>query len=130
MIPAPLCVRVSNRSPHPQLPQVNLKTAFNESMPEYTYQAGFSTVAGEWVTVDLPFAAFIAVKMGNELRGAPPLDASTVRSLGMVLSRFEFNGLPNAAAVEGPFRLEVQQVRGASVGSPTLTATKRLRIVT
>lgn len=48
--------------------------------------------------------------MGNELSDAPALDASLVSTLGMVLSRFEFNGLPNPRHREGPFRLEVQHM--------------------
>jgi len=90
--------------------KLNLKTSYNAAMPEYTYQAGFDTVDGEWTTIDLPFNSFVPVKMGNELSDAPALDASLVSTLGMVLSRFEFNGLPNPRHREGPFRLEVQHM--------------------
>lgn len=72
-----------------------LRQADQENTPESTYQAQFDTVAGEWSAVRLPWHEFVAVKRAQVDRSAPPVDPSTVRQLGLVLSRFEYNGFTN-----------------------------------
>lgn len=41
-------------------------------------------------------------------QSSPPLDPVAVRQLGLVLSRFEFNGFPNPNYRAGKFELEIQ----------------------
>lgn len=64
-------------------------------------------LAGEWVVVKLPWHSFVAVQKAKQDPGAPPLDPAKVRQLGLVLSRFHFNGVPNPKYKPGPFKLEV-----------------------
>jgi len=64
--------------------------------------------AGEWVAVRLPWHAFVPVKRARVDAGAPPLNPVSVRQLGLVLSRFEFNGFPNVNHRPGGFELQAR----------------------
>ncbi len=50
----------------------------------------------------------MAVKRARVDPASPVLDPSSVRQLGLVLSRFEFNGLPNPNYRPGKFSLKVR----------------------
>lgn len=58
-------------------------------------------------TVYIPWREFVAVKRARVDPAAPKLDPSSVRQLGLVLSRFEFNGLANPNYWAGKFSLKV-----------------------
>ncbi|KAK9803244.1 hypothetical protein WJX73_009291 [Symbiochloris irregularis] len=88
--------------------KVNLKTAYQESTPECTYQAQFDTVPGEWTTVNLPWWQFVAVKRSRVDDSAPPLDPQKITHFGLVLSRFAFNDLPNLQHRAGDFNLQIR----------------------
>lgn len=109
----------------PQRYKLSLRTSANEGegKSETTYQAVLDLSgreAGEWVTLRVPWSAFVAVKRQNEDVSAPKLDASAVRSLGLVLSRFEFNGLPNPCFTEGRFSLKVKSIAPFASPRPAL----------
>ncbi len=55
----------------------------------------------------IPWREFVPVKRARVDREAPKLDPARVRQLGLVLSRFEFNGLANPNYCAGPFSLKV-----------------------
>lgn len=57
--------------------------------------------------VYLPWRAFVPVKRARVDPTQPKLDPSRVRQLGLVLSRFEFNGLANPNYRPGKFSLKV-----------------------
>jgi len=83
--------------------KLNVKTARNEGRSESTYQAVLDAASagiapGEWGTLRVAWSEFVPVLRQYEEEGAPPLEPASVRSLGLVLSRFEFNGLPNFSA--------------------------------
>ena len=70
--------------------------ADQEDTPESTYQAQFDTVPGEWTTVRIPWREFVSVKRAQVESGAPRGGPRVqVRQLGLVLSRFEYNGYAN-----------------------------------
>ncbi len=69
--------------------------AEQEDTPESTYQAQFDTVPGDWTTVRIPWREFVSVKRAQVENGAPVVDPAQVRQLGLVLSRFEYNGFAN-----------------------------------
>ena len=56
----------------------------------------------------LPWREFVAVKRARVDPGAPTLDPARVRQLGIVLSRFEFNGAANPHYRAGPFELKAR----------------------
>ncbi len=64
------------------------------------YEARFTTRAGEWQEVLLPFSGFAPLHMGRPKEGAAPLDPSTIRSFGFVI----------AGGQHGTFELEVAEI--------------------
>ncbi|EIE22978.1 CIA30-domain-containing protein [Coccomyxa subellipsoidea C-169] len=88
--------------------KLNLKTADQEDLPECTFQATFDTLPGRSTTVYIPWREFVAVKRARVDPAAPKLDPSSVRQLGLVLSRFEFNGLANPNYWAGKFSLKIK----------------------
>jgi hypothetical protein len=50
------------------------------------YQARFSPPRGEWTTVVLPLAAFVASYRGRAVPGAWPLDPAQIRQFGLMIS--------------------------------------------
>ncbi|GIL67255.1 hypothetical protein Vafri_20690 [Volvox africanus] len=85
--------------------KLNIKTIDQEEIPESTYQATFDTEAGQWTDVYLPWHNFVPVKRAQSDPDGPPLDPARISKLGLVLSRFEFNKMPNPEYKAGPFEL-------------------------
>lgn len=85
----------------------NLKTADQMNVPESTYQAQFDTVDGEWTTVYMPWHEFVPVTRAQYDAKAKPLDPAQVKQVGLVLSRFHYNSLPNQRHKPGKFELQV-----------------------
>jgi NAD(P)-dependent dehydrogenase (short-subunit alcohol dehydrogenase family) len=103
--------------------KLNLKTALYDGKPECTYQAVIDTSSvapGAWGDVKLHWHQFVPVVRQVEDPDRPALDPATVRSLGFVLSKFEFNGLPNYRYKAGPFSLEVQSILPFAEPRPAL----------
>lgn len=85
-----------------------------EDTPESTYQATFDTSPdGDWTTVHLPWHDFVPVKRAQSDPKGAPLDPSRISKFGLVLSRFEFNKMPNPSYKPGPFALEIAGGIGA-----------------
>ena len=97
--------------------KMNVKTKAMEGTPEAVFQVSFdvpeSRGGGGWVNVDIPFDTFSAVRRARVDYKAdiPVLDAvqrANIASVGLVYSRFEYNGAPNPrGAPPGSFRLDV-----------------------
>ncbi len=86
-----------------RLPQLD-----QQDTPEDTYQATFDTRADGWTDVYLPWHEFVPVKRAKVDPNGVPIDPSKIRTFGLVLSRFEFNGFPNANYRPGPFELRIE----------------------
>ena len=50
---------------------------------------------GDWVTVNVPWHEFVAVDKAQVQPDAAPLDPGRISSVGLVYSRFDFNGAAN-----------------------------------
>lgn len=87
----------------------NLKTADQMNVPESTYQAQYDTVKDEWTTVYMPWHAFVPVTRAQYDSKAKPLDPAQVKQMGLVLSRFHYNSLPNQRYKAGKFELQVSK---------------------
>lgn len=85
----------------------NLKTADQMNVPESTYQAQFDTIDGEWTTAFMPWHEFVPVTRAQYDAKAKPLNPADVKQLGLVLSRFYYNSLPNQRHKPGNFELQV-----------------------
>ena len=64
-----------------------------------SYGAGFDTIAGQWIEVRLPLVTLASTVRGSSLQG-PPLDASQVREIGLLIGDKR----------EGAFALEVDWI--------------------
>lgn len=87
----------------------NLKTADQMNVPESTYQAQYDTVKDEWVTVYMPWHEFVPVTRAQYDAKAKPFDPAQVKQIGLVLSRFHYNSLPNQRFRPGNFELQVSK---------------------
>jgi monofunctional biosynthetic peptidoglycan transglycosylase len=67
------------------------------------YYFSFQTNAGNWQEIHAPMRAFEPRSFGRPVRGAPALNASDIRSLGLIISDKQ----------EGPFRLETDWIKAA-----------------
>jgi hypothetical protein len=74
------------------------------------YSISFNTTPDQWQTVHLPFAEFIPVFRAQTVPSAPPLDRRSIRSLQLMLSKFEVDGKLNPHFTAGNFQLEVKQI--------------------
>lgn len=72
------------------------------------YQADFQPAAGAWTEVRVPFGEFRPVFRGKPVAPCPPLDTAGVRSFGLII----------AGRQAGPFRLELESIRGYRDPSP------------
>uniref|UniRef100_A0A7S0RVS8 NAD(P)-binding domain-containing protein n=1 Tax=Chlamydomonas leiostraca TaxID=1034604 RepID=A0A7S0RVS8_9CHLO len=88
-----------------QIFKINIKTTDQLDSPESVYQATFDTVPGQWTDVTIPWHNFVPVKRAQSDPAGAPLDPSKKAKFGLVLSRFEFNKMPNPAYKPGPFEL-------------------------
>ena len=63
------------------------------------HQATFETVAGEWMTVNLPFSAFYPISFGRRV-SADPLNPANLRSMSLIIEYKQ----------SGSFALEVASI--------------------
>ncbi len=80
--------------------KLNLKN--DPSFDGMQYQASFISPPEGWSQVRIPFEAFVPTFRGRVLTGAPALDRTRIRSLGLMISDKQ----------PGRFRLEVRAIGG------------------
>jgi hypothetical protein len=81
----------------------------DDSWDSVGYSHSFDTVSNEWITVQIPFASLIPVFRAKTVSGRE-LNSSRVRSLQLMLSKFEYDGALNPNFSVGEFRLEVSSM--------------------
>lgn len=74
------------------------------------YSHSFDTIADQWINVQIPFAELIPVFRAKTLPTANPINPQTIRSLQLMLSKFEYDGALNPKFSPGTFRLEVRTI--------------------
>jgi len=72
-----------------------------------SFQTKFETVAGEWVTLRLPFEQFRLYSFGRLVPGAPKLTPARIEAIGVTLSDGK----------TGAFQLDVDFIRAMSPGT-------------
>ena len=72
------------------------------------YAASFDTTFNQWITVRIPFSDFRPVRRARTLENHPPLDTGAVRSLQLMLSKFEYDGELNPRFSAGMFSLKIE----------------------
>ena len=86
------------------------------------YAASFDTTFNLWTTVRIPFSEFRPVRRARTLENHPPLDTTQVRSLQLMLSKFEYDGELNPRFSAGMFSLKIETLGsyGACGRSPKI----------
>lgn len=74
------------------------------------YSYSFDTTANEWITVRIPFAEMIPVFRAKTVKTGRSLNASQIRSLQLMLSKFEYDGALNPHFKPGEFQLFVRTI--------------------
>ncbi|URD52718.1 CIA30 family protein [Chroococcidiopsis sp. CCNUC1] len=82
------------------------------------YSYSFDTVANEWITVRIPFNQLTAVFRAKTISDAPAIDTSKIRSLQLMLSKFEYNGELNPQFSAGGFALQVESIGAYGSAKP------------
>jgi Complex I intermediate-associated protein 30 (CIA30) len=81
-----------------------------DSWDSVAYSHSFDTIADEWLTVQIPFAQLIPVFRAKTVNAARPLNTTQIRSMQLMLSKFEYDGALNPHFTAGEFRLLVQAI--------------------
>eukprot|EP00611_Tribonema_gayanum_P022365 TRINITY_DN4472_c0_g1_i1.p1 TRINITY_DN4472_c0_g1~~TRINITY_DN4472_c0_g1_i1.p1 ORF type:complete len:449 (-),score=131.65 TRINITY_DN4472_c0_g1_i1:373-1719(-) len=76
--------------------------------PSWSYS--FDTAAGEWADVVIPFSALMPIYRTKTMQDPPPLNLSTIYSLQLMLSKFEYDGGLNPTWKPGPFSLSLDSI--------------------
>jgi hypothetical protein len=74
------------------------------------YSHSFDTVADQWITVQILFEQLVPVFRAKTVTTSRPLEQSRIRSLQLMLSKFEYDGALNPHFSPGQFRLEIQTI--------------------
>lgn len=74
------------------------------------YSYSFDTVANQWITVRIPFAELTPVFRAKTVPDAGTINAAQIRSLQLMLSKFEYDGALNPHFSPGPFCLKIQTI--------------------
>jgi Complex I intermediate-associated protein 30 (CIA30) len=74
------------------------------------YAYSFDTIAGESMTVRVPFADLVPVFRAKTVNNGPALNTTQIRSLQLMLSKFEYDGVLNPRFTAGSFTLLVQSI--------------------
>ncbi|OKH17482.1 CIA30 family protein [[Limnothrix rosea] IAM M-220] len=81
-----------------------------ESWDGVGYSFSFDTVAGEWLTVDIPFASLIPVFRAKSVPERGLFKQERLRSLQLMLSKFEYDGQLNPSFQAGSFNLAIAAI--------------------
>jgi hypothetical protein len=81
-----------------------------EGWDAIAYGYSFDTTPNQWITVRIPFAELIPVFRAKSQPEAKPLDPSSLRSLQLMLSKFEYDQALNPHFSPGEFCLKVQSI--------------------
>ena len=80
--------------------QFKLSLLTDDGFDSLNYQASFAPDTQDWQTIRLPLTAFRASFRGRDVPGAPALDASRIRQVGLMI----------AGRQAGPFALDIRQI--------------------
>lgn len=90
----------------------------DEKWDSIAYTYSFDTIADEWITLNIPFAELVPAFRAKTLKDASSIAVEHLRSLQLMLSKFEYDGALNPKFTPGTFHLYVATIkayRGSSV---------------
>ncbi len=85
-----------------------LRNSAGWDSPAYIY--GFDTTAGEWISVDVPFAELVPTFRARSQPDASLFDPAKTVSFQLMLSKFEYDKKLNPNFTAGPFELAVKRI--------------------
>lgn len=81
-----------------------------DSWDSLAYTYSFDTVPNQWIEVRIPFNLMTPVFRAKTVADAKALNTAHLRSLQLMLSKFEYNGALNPNFQPGEFRLFVRAI--------------------
>ena len=81
-----------------------------DSWDSLAYAYSFDTVRDQWTTVRIPFNLMAPVFRAKTVNDGRSLNPAKIRSLQLMLSKFEYNGALNPHFQPGEFRLSVRAI--------------------
>jgi hypothetical protein len=90
------------------LPSITLLSSWPRL--RHHHHRSFDTVKDQWQTIRLPFSEFAPVFRAKTLKDGPPLDPSSIASVQLMLSKFEYDGQLNPSFTPGPFELPIENI--------------------
>lgn len=78
------------------------------------YAYSFDTTVDQWITIQIPFTQMIPVVRAKTVNHAQPLNSGRIRSLQLMLSKFEYDGALNPHFQAGEFCLRMHTISVAS----------------
>lgn len=78
-----------------------LRLRTSDKFGAINYEARFSTEEGKWMSISIPFDRFEPVRRGRKIRDADPLDLTSVKTIGFLISEKQV----------GPFQLEIDWIK-------------------
>ncbi|KAJ6796394.1 Uncharacterized protein M6B38_218235 [Iris pallida] len=75
------------------------------------YTASFDTTKDQWQTIKIPFSSLRPVFRARTKVDAQPFDPSSIISMQLMYSKFEYDGKLNPTFVEGVFQLPFSSIR-------------------
>ena len=81
-----------------------------DSWDSLAYTYSFDTVPNQWIEVRIPFNLMAPVFRAKTVADAKGLNTARIRSLQLMLSKFEYNGALNPNFQPGEFRLMVRAI--------------------
>ncbi len=82
------------------------------------YSYSFDTVPNIWTTISIPFADLVPVFRAKTVKDCPPIDASNIYSLQLMLSKFEYDGELNPRFSPGNFNLQIESIKAYGANLP------------
>ncbi|MGQ9871207.1 CIA30 family protein [Leptodesmis sp.] len=80
------------------------------SWDSVAFSYSFDTIAEQWTTVRIPFNLLVPVFRARTVNTGRSLNVSKIRSLQLMLSKFEYDGALNPHFQPGEFRLQVRSI--------------------
>jgi Complex I intermediate-associated protein 30 (CIA30) len=81
-----------------------------ERWDSVAYASSFDTQKDLWETIHIPFASLVPVFRAKTVKEVSALNLSQIRSLQLMLSKFEYDGALNPLFEAGSFSLLVQSI--------------------
>ncbi len=74
------------------------------------YARSFDPRSTDWTTIQIPFTELVPIFRAKTVENAPPIDSHQIRSLQVMLSKFEYDRELNPHFTPGLFSLQIESI--------------------